>query len=108
MTAGMAAPSPAAVARLEPVGARLLALVREVLQIVAARQLLVRGEVELRERTLAELLGGDRHHAGPPTLTKDLEEAEGLAPYAAELPPLFDDERPADDRKDREHRADGR
>src|SRR5438094_359037 len=96
-----------AVGRLEPVGARLLALVHEVLQVVAARQLLVRGEVELRERTLAELLGRDRHDAGPPTLTKDLEEAKGLAPYATELPPLFDDQRPADDREDREHREDG-
>src|SRR5207249_2666982 len=42
-----------AVGRFQPLGARLLAVVHHALQFVAARQLLVRGEIELRERALS-------------------------------------------------------
>ena len=67
-----------------------------------AGDFLMRGDVELRERTLAQLLRRGDHDRWSAPLAERAQERDGLPAHASELPPLVDDERPAHDRKDAE------
>src|SRR4030095_4479653 len=67
---------------------------------------LIRGEIELSERALAQLAGRAMHDRRAPRLTKDPEELESLPPNPSKLPRLLDDQRPAHDRKGHEHEED--
>jgi hypothetical protein len=64
-----------------------------------AGHFLMGGDVELRERALAELLGGSHHDGGAPAFAVRAQEGHGVVPDPPQLPPLVDDERPAHDRK---------
>ena len=69
-------------------------------------QFLVGGDVELGERAVAKFLRDQRHGRRTPCLAKHLQEADGSSADATKLPPLLDDQRPADHRedgKDRQH-----
>jgi hypothetical protein len=70
------------------------------------RHFLVRGDIELRERALAELPRRDEHHGWPPPFAECAEERHALRTDPAQLPPLIDDQRPAHDREDAEQGED--
>src|SRR5215813_9515825 len=84
---------------LQALGAPVVRVLDERLGVVTTGHFVLRGDVELGERALAKLLGGGRHHAGPPALAEHLEEPQRLPPHAPELPPFLYDEGPADDGK---------
>ena len=112
MTAGIAAARPAAVAinASEMPGATtarfaepfLVVLEHVIDDLGDPGDFLMRGDVELRERALAQLLRRGHHDRWSAPLAERAQERDGLPPHASELPPLVDDERPAHDRKDAE------
>src|SRR5438552_10895949 len=69
-------------------------------------ELLVARHVELGERTLAELLRCRVHQRRPPTLARRPLKGRRLLPHLPELPPLLDDQRPAQDREHPEDHQD--
>ena len=85
---------------LEPV---LVVVEHVVHDLGDAGHFLVRGDVELRQRALAQLLRGREHDGRAPPLAISAQEGHGVAADAPHLPPLVDDERPAHDRE--QHRA---
>src|SRR5207245_8210006 len=69
-------------------------------------ELLMARHVELGERTLAELLGRRVHQRRPPPLARRPLKGRRLLPHLPELPPLLDDQRPAQDREHPEYHQD--
>src|SRR2546428_31190 len=69
-------------------------------------ELLVARHVELGQGTLAELLGCRVHQCRPPPLARRPLKGRRLLPHLPELPPLLDDQRPAQDREHPEDHQD--
>jgi hypothetical protein len=83
---------------LETVTPKLVVLDDPIHQLTDAAEFLVRRRVHLCERAVLELLGCGLHDGRPATFPEDLHEALGLAADPAQMPPFFDDQRPAHDR----------